>query len=76
MLAQFRFAEFLQANSNDRAAILEQMTDMGLYRRISMAAYERAKLAKLALQEDPRAHSRMYPPMMLSEQERREGVGG
>ena len=51
MLAQFRFAEFLQANSNDRAAILEQMTDMGLYRRISMAAYDRAKQARLALQQ-------------------------
>lgn len=51
MLAQFRFAEFLQANSNDRAAILEQMTDMGLYRRISMAAYERAKQAKQTLQD-------------------------
>ncbi len=51
MLAQFRFAEFLQANSNDRAAILEQMTDMGLYRRISQAAYDRAKQARLALQE-------------------------
>ena len=51
MLAQFRFAEFLQANSNDRAAILEQMTDMDIYRRISMAAYERAKQAKTTLQE-------------------------
>ena len=51
MLAQFRFAEFLQANSNDRAAILEQMTDMGLYRRLSMAAYNRAKQARLALQQ-------------------------
>jgi exonuclease SbcC len=51
MLAQFRFAEFLQAGSNDRAAILEQMTDMDIYRRISMAAYERAKQARLTLQE-------------------------
>lgn len=51
MLAQFKFAEFLQANSNDRAAILEQMTDMGLYRRLSMAAFERAKQARLALQQ-------------------------
>ena len=51
MLAQFRFAEFLQANSNDRAAILEQMTDMDIYRRISMAVYERAKQARLTLQE-------------------------
>lgn len=51
MLAQFRFAEFLQTGSNDRAAILEQMTDMGLYRRISMAAYDRAKQARLVLQQ-------------------------
>ena len=51
MLAQFRFAEFLQASSNDRAAILEQMTDMDIYRRISMAAYERDKQARTTLQE-------------------------
>ncbi len=43
MLAQFRFAEFLQASSNDRAAILEQITDMDIYRRISIAVYERTK---------------------------------
>jgi len=51
MLAQFRFAEFLQADSNDRAAILEQMTDMDIYRRISMAVYERAKSVHLMLEE-------------------------
>ncbi len=68
MLAQFRFAEFLQANSNDRAAILEQMTDMGLYRRISIAAYERAKQARLTLQQT-RARIEEVSAEVLSESE-------
>ena len=41
MLAQFQFAEFLKAGSNERADILEQITDMDIYRRISVAVYER-----------------------------------
>jgi exonuclease SbcC len=68
MLAQFRFAEFLQANSNDRAAILEQMTDMGLYRRISQAAYDRAKQAQMTLRET-RVHIEKVSADVLSEAE-------
>jgi exonuclease SbcC len=49
LLAQFRFAEFLKASANERAEILEQVTDMGLYRRISAAVYERAKREEDAL---------------------------
>ncbi|MDD5018724.1 MAG: AAA family ATPase, partial [Eubacteriales bacterium] len=41
MLAQFQFAEFLKANSNERADILEQITDMDIYRNISIAVFER-----------------------------------
>ena len=41
MLAQFQFAEFLKANSNERADILEQITDMDIYRSISVAVFER-----------------------------------
>lgn len=51
MLAQFRFAEFLKADSNERAAILEQISDMGIYRDISAAVYERAKRERKALDE-------------------------
>ena len=51
MLAQFRFAEFLQATSNDRAAILEQITDMDIYRRISVAVYERTQRQKQQLEQ-------------------------
>ncbi len=51
MLAQFRFAEFLRASSNERAAILEQITDIGIYRRISMAVFERTKQQETQLNE-------------------------
>lgn len=51
MLAQFRFAEFLQADSNERAAILEQITDIDIYRRISVAVFERTKRQKDLLNE-------------------------
>ena len=43
MLAQFKFAEFLKADANARADILEQITDMDIYRDISVAVFERAK---------------------------------
>lgn len=46
MLAQFQFAEFLKADSNARADILEQISDMSIYRKISTAVYERAKHEK------------------------------
>ncbi len=51
MLAQFQFAEFLKADSNERAAILEQISDMDIYRDISAAVYERAKSEKEALSD-------------------------
>ena len=66
MLAQFRFAEFLQANSNERAAILEQITDMDIYRRISIAVYERTQRQKQQLAE---TRSRIGDIMILSETE-------
>ncbi len=51
MLAQFRFAEFLKADSNERAAILEKISDMNIYRDISAAVYERAKRERAALND-------------------------
>ncbi len=49
LLAQFRFAEFLKANANERAEILEQVTDMEIYRRISAAVFERSRREEDAL---------------------------
>ncbi len=51
LLAQFRFAEFLKASANERAEILEQVTDMGLYRRISAAVFERTRGEEAALEQ-------------------------
>jgi len=68
MLAQFRFAEFLQANSTDRAAILEQMTDMNIYRRISIAVYERAMNMNKMLEETRRRIAEISAEV-LSEEE-------
>lgn len=49
MLAQFEFSKFLKADSNERAAILEQISDMDIYRDISAAVYDRAKREKETL---------------------------
>ncbi|MFY7997502.1 MAG: AAA family ATPase [Candidatus Kapaibacteriota bacterium] len=46
MLAQGKFAEFLKAKESDRAELLEQMTGTDEYSKISIAAFDRAKVAK------------------------------
>ena len=43
MLAQFQFAEFLQADTKEKVEILEQISDMGIYRQISAAVFARNK---------------------------------
>lgn len=43
LLAQGRFAEFLQASGSDRAAILEQITGTDVYSEISKRVHERNK---------------------------------
>ncbi|PHI18911.1 hypothetical protein CEQ90_15390 [Lewinellaceae bacterium SD302] len=45
MLPQGAFARFLLADENERADLLEQITGTGIYREISIAAFERHKLA-------------------------------
>ncbi|MBT3319091.1 MAG: AAA family ATPase [Clostridia bacterium] len=51
MLAQFKFAEFLSANSTQRAEILEQVSGTDIYRRISMAVFNKQKFYATALDE-------------------------
>lgn len=51
MLAQGKFAEFLKASENDRAALLEQMTGTDEYSKISSAAFEQARSAKEKLEK-------------------------
>ncbi|GAB2795677.1 exonuclease subunit SbcC [Halomonas shantousis] len=45
MLAQSEFSAFLKADDNDRSDLLEKLTDTGIYSRISIAAYQRARQA-------------------------------
>ncbi|MCC5946294.1 MAG: AAA family ATPase [Bernardetiaceae bacterium] len=43
MLAQGKFAEFLQAGDTERAEILEKITGTGIYAELSKAAYDKSK---------------------------------
>lgn len=49
LLAQGDFAAFLQEKGDERAKLLEQMTGADIYKRISMAAFQRAKEAEAEL---------------------------
>jgi exonuclease SbcC len=51
LLAQGRFAAFLQSNPNERAPILEQITGTAIYSNISIAVFDRNKQATETLQQ-------------------------
>ncbi|QKG56925.1 AAA family ATPase [Hymenobacter sp. BRD128] len=43
LLSQGKFARFLHAPERERSALLEKMTNVGIYSRLSVAAFEKAK---------------------------------
>ena len=43
ILSQGDFTRFLKADENERSELLEKITDTGIYSRISVAAYEKAR---------------------------------
>ena len=47
LLSQGKFARFLHAPEKERSALLEKMTNVGIYSRLSVAAYEKAKEEEL-----------------------------
>lgn len=51
LLAQGKFAAFLQSSPNERAPILEQITGTSVYSNISIAVFERCKQANETLQQ-------------------------
>jgi len=51
LLAQGKFAAFLQSSPNERAPILEQITGTSVYSSISIAVFERCKQANETLQQ-------------------------
>lgn len=67
MLAQGQFAAFLQAKSNDRATLLEELTGNAIYTELSIAAFERHKQEK---QHIALLRQKMDAIHCLSEEER------
>ena len=51
LLAQGGFAAFLNADANERAELLEELTGTDIYSQISQAVFERAKETKNALEK-------------------------
>ncbi len=51
LLAQSEFSAFLKADDNARSELLERLTDTGIYSRISIAAYQRAKQAAVEVRQ-------------------------
>ncbi len=51
LLSQGEFAKFLKSNSKDRSALLEKITGTEIYTKIGMAAFEKQKEEKTALEK-------------------------
>ena len=67
LLSQGKFARFLHAPENERSALLEKMTNVGIYSRLSVAAYEKAKAEQ---QQTRELQIRLDAAKLLTEQER------
>jgi exonuclease SbcC len=61
LLAQSEFSAFLKAEDNERGALLEKLTDTGIYSRLGKAAYEAAKRAKTTLEDLEREAGGLRP---------------
>ncbi|MCU0425490.1 MAG: AAA family ATPase [Candidatus Kapabacteria bacterium] len=69
MLAQGKFAEFLKASEKERGELLEQMTGVDEYTRISVAAFTKAKAENEALE---RLTGKLGDVRLLTDDERNE----
>jgi exonuclease SbcC len=69
LLSQGKFARFLHAPEKERSALLEKMTNVGIYSRLSVAAYEKAKEEEL---KTKLLRARLDATRLLSEEERAE----
>ncbi|ATM84870.1 MULTISPECIES: AAA family ATPase [Yersinia] len=67
MLSQGQFAAFLNADANDRAELLEELTGTDIYGRISERVFEQHKEAKVALDA---LHQRAAGIELLNEEQR------
>ena len=67
LLAQGGFAAFLNANANDRAELLEELTGTEIYGQISQTVFEHARAARQALETQ---HAQAQGMLLLDESTR------
>ena len=67
LLSQGKFARFLHAPEKERSALLEKMTNVGIYSQLSVAAFEKAKAEK---QQTELLAARLEATRLLTEDER------
>lgn len=67
LLSQGKFARFLHAPEKERSALLEKMTNVGIYSRLSVAAFEKAKEEE---QKTKLLAARLDATRLLAEEER------
>ena len=67
LLSQGKFARFLHAPEKERSALLEKMTNVGIYSRLSVAAFEKAKEEELKTRL---LRARLDATRLLTEDER------
>ena len=69
LLSQGKFARFLHAPEKERSALLEKMTNVGIYSRLSVAAFEKAKEEEL---KTKLLRAKLDATRLLSDDERAE----
>ncbi|MDO7852573.1 AAA family ATPase [Hymenobacter convexus] len=69
LLSQGKFARFLHAPEKERSALLEKMTNVGIYSRLSVAAFEKAKEEELKTRL---LRAKLDATRLLTEEERAE----
>ena len=67
LLSQGKFARFLHAPEKERRALLEKMTNVGIYSRLSVAAYEKARTEQQLTRE---LQIRLEATRLLSDEDR------
>jgi exonuclease SbcC len=67
LLSQGKFARFLHAPEKERSALLEKMTNVGIYSRLSVAAFDKAKEEE---QKTKLLEATLHATRLLPEEER------
>jgi len=67
LLSQGKFARFLHAPERERSALLEKMTNVGIYSQLSVAAFEKAKVEE---QTTKLLEASLHATRLLPEEER------